>query len=166
VRGDMLTARAGVAKIVAPRPADGRTVETRRALELAPRRRGVGVEHRLVQDLHQNRWTFVIEYALGQARDQRGTGIPAHHRDTAGIRVQTGSVLNGVAETRFDIVQCRGTRIFRREPLVDRYHQTAGHTGQLHAMRVIGVEVPGHEATAVGVHHQRCRGVGETSVET
>src|ERR1700677_5158961 len=57
VRGDVVTARTGMAEVMAPSAADGLTVEARGALELAPRRRGVGVEHRLVQDLHQDRRT-------------------------------------------------------------------------------------------------------------
>ena len=41
--------------------------------------------------------------------------------------------------------------MFRREPVVDRYQQATARSGQLHALRVIGVQVPGHEATAVGI---------------
>ena len=108
-----------------------------------------------MQDLHQNLRAFVVEHALGQGSNQCGTRVPAHHRDAAWIRVQAGTVLDGVAQARFDIVQRGGTRIFGRQPVVDRDHQTAGPAGQLHALRVIGVQVAGHKATAVRVHNQR-----------
>ncbi len=119
-----------------------------------------------MQDLHQDRRAFVVEHPLGQAGNQRGTRVPAHHRDPAGIRVQVGAVVDDVAETRFEIVERRGTWMFGRKPVVDRHHQAAGVTGQLHAMRVIGVQVPGHEATAVRIHHHRRPEISRASVQT
>jgi hypothetical protein len=166
VRWDVLTGRGCVAEVVAPRPAHGGTVEARRALKLASRRRGIGIEHRLVQDLHQNRRTFLVEHPLGQARDQCPTRVPPHHRDAAGIRVQVGAILDGVSQRRFDVRQCGRTKIFGREPVVDRYQQTAGAVRQLHTGRMVGVQVPRHEAAAVGVHHERCRGSRDAAIQT
>ena len=84
-----------------------------------------------------------IGWCMGQARNQCGARVPTHHRDAAGIRVQVCAVPDHITQARFDIVQRRRTRIFGREPVVDRDHQTAGRTGQLYALRVIGVQVPG-----------------------
>ena len=165
VRGNMVTAGRGVAQVMAPCPTNGLAVESWCPLKFSSGRRRIGIEHRLVQDLHQNPWTFVVEHSLSQACDQRGAGVATHHHHAAGIDGQLRLVLDDVSKRGLDVVQCRGTRVFGRQPVVHRNHHAVGIAGQVHAMRVIGVQVPGHEAAAVGVQQQRRRRVGGAAIQ-
>ena len=156
--------RGAVAEVVAPRAAHRGAVEARAALEFPARRGRVRVQHRLVQHLGQDRRTLQVEGALSQRGDQSRARVTPHHHDPVAVRVELRAVLHDVAKRRLHVVECCRAGVLGRQPVIDRYHQTARVAGQLHAVRVVGVEVPGHEAAAVGVDDQWCRGRGRTAV--
>jgi hypothetical protein len=162
---NVLRPRGAMAEVVGPRAAHRRAIEARGALEFPSRRGRVRIQHRLVQHLGQDRRPLQVERALSQCGDESRARVTPHHHDPVAVGVELRAVLHDVAKRRLHVVECCRTGVLGRQAVTDRYHQAARVAGQLHAVRVVGVEVPGHEATAVGVHDQWRRSRDRTAVQ-
>ena len=77
------------------------------------------------------------------------------HREPAGVPVQLVRVLNHPLDRGIRIVNRGGKRVLRGEPIVDGNHYGVGVMTVEARDRIVGVEIPGHEAGAVKMHHQR-----------
>ena len=118
-----------------------------------------------MQHLGQDRRPLLVEHALGQCGDQSRARIPAHHHDAAAVGAQARAVLDGVVKRRFHVIERRRTGVLWCQPVVDRHDQAACRAGQVHTVRMVGIEVSGHEAAAVGIQRQRRRRLGQAAVE-
>ena len=110
-----------------------------------------------MQDLHQDRWPSSSKMRWARPATNAGTRVPTHHPESVASASRSAQFSHGVAKRRLDIVEMPPDREILAPAGSRPTSPTPGLAGQLHALRMIGVQVPGHEATAVGVHHQRCR---------